>query len=647
MAEITTTQSFSDGDTVTATKLNNIQANASVQPEAITNRSAETTIDQANDLLLIYDASATALKKVSASNLIKAGTASDFPITGNATIGGTLGVTGTSTLTGAITATSTINGTTIPTSKTLVTTVDTQTLTNKTLTSPSISDPTITGQITASTSTINVGSGQIYKDASGNVGVGTASPAQLLHVSKNSGAQIRVDSGISNVVSAIGSSASAGYVGTTSNDSFQILTNNTERLRIDSSGNVGVGETNPTFKMEIVSSSSYLTLKLKEPSALANVGPTIRFQAKNASGNYWDCGTISVRNTSASMTAGAESSYMSFYTTTAGAEAERLRINSSGDVGIGTSSPVSKLDVRGTGSFYAGSGTAQSAIMIFNNSTNGAYLSISGAGSASAVPTWIDGSIISECVPTLGGNYIIGAYTGNLCFHTNNRTERLRIDSSGNVGVGTDSPSCKLQVGKTTDSSNLAKVLVSSTGIGYIGVDSTGIVSGCYLVTNNSGSTQNGIPTATSGILSQGSQPFILTTNSVERLRIDSSGGLILAGSTAQKASGTTWSNPSDERIKKNIRDYEKGLNSLMQIRVREWEYNGKAGTVNDSKNIGVVADEIENVLPDTVSTYNAKLNEGDENDSQIKKFDASEVTWLLVKAVQELSAKVTALEAA
>ena len=145
MAEITTTQAFSDGDTVTATKLNNITGNAAIQTEAITNRSAETTVDQANDLLLMYDASATALKKVTLSNVIKAGTASNFPVTGNATIGGTLGVTGASTLTGntsvggtlavtgAITASSTVNGTTIPTSKTLVTTDDTQTLTGKTV----------------------------------------------------------------------------------------------------------------------------------------------------------------------------------------------------------------------------------------------------------------------------------------------------------------------------------------------------------------------------------------------------------------------------------------------------------------------------------------------------------------------------------
>ena len=82
-----------------------------------------------------------------------------------------------------------------------------------------------------------------------------------------------------------------------------------------------------------------------------------------------------------------------------------------------------------------------------------------------------------------------------------------------------------------------------------------------------------------------------------------------------------------------------------MQVRVREWEYNGKAGTVADTKSMGVVADEVETILPDAVSTYKAKLNP-EEEDSDIKKFDATEITWLLVKAVQELSAKVTALEA-
>ena len=221
-------------------------------------------------------------------------------------------------------------------------------------------------------------------------------------------------------------------------------------------------------------------------------------------------------------------------------------------------------------------------------------------------------------------------------------------DASGNVGVGIASPTTKLHV--------------YGTGSGtrsYADGDAVGQTLFLQDVGGNGGQilfgTQQGPTTGIRGITVNGTGPagdlIFLTRatsgNVLERMSIDSAGGLYLVGSTAQKASGTTWSNPSDVRIKKNIRDYEKGLDSLMQIRVREWEYNGKAGTVNDSKNKGVIADEIESVLPDTVSTYTAKLNQEDENDSQIKKFDASEVTWLLVKAVQELSAKVTALEAA
>ena len=147
MAEITTTQSFSDGDIVTATKLNNIQANSSIQPDIITNKSSEATVDPVNDFVLMYDSSAVSLKKVTPSNIVRGGTTSDFPIGGNATISGTLAVTG------AISATSTINGTTIPATKTLVTTTDTQTLTSKTLTTPIISSISNTGTITLPTST--------------------------------------------------------------------------------------------------------------------------------------------------------------------------------------------------------------------------------------------------------------------------------------------------------------------------------------------------------------------------------------------------------------------------------------------------------------------------------------------------------------
>ena len=73
MAETTTTQSFADGDTVTAAKLNNITANASVGPDIITNRSELTTIDGAADFVLGYDTSANDLRKIKPNNLLDTG----------------------------------------------------------------------------------------------------------------------------------------------------------------------------------------------------------------------------------------------------------------------------------------------------------------------------------------------------------------------------------------------------------------------------------------------------------------------------------------------------------------------------------------------------------------------------------------------
>jgi hypothetical protein len=131
-----------------------------------------------------------------------------------------------------------------------------------------------------------------------------------------------------------------------------------------------------------------------------------------------------------------------------------------------------------------------------------------------------------------------------------------------------------------------------------------------------------------------------------EKMRLSDAGALVLVGSTAQKATGTTWSNPSDERLKSNITDYPKGVDELMQVRVREWEYNGKGGTTEGMKGLGVVADEVMTVLPDTVENYDAHLNAGDADTTAIKKFDATEITWLLVKAVQEQQTMITALEA-
>ncbi len=118
----------------------------------------------------------------------------------------------------------------------------------------------------------------------------------------------------------------------------------------------------------------------------------------------------------------------------------------------------------------------------------------------------------------------------------------------------------------------------------------------------------------------------------------DSSGNFTILGATATKASGTAWANPSDERLKSNVHDYTKGLNELMQLRFVTGEYNGLGGTPKGAKFISVIAQEAKKVLPDTISTFFAKLNEDDEVETEFLKYDSSETQVLVAVSVQQLA---------
>ena len=117
-------------------------------------------------------------------------------------------------------------------------------------------------------------------------------------------------------------------------------------------------------------------------------------------------------------------------------------------------------------------------------------------------------------------------------------------------------------------------------------------------------------------------------------------------GTAFKTGSSTAWTNTSDVRLKTNIANYTPGLTQLLQIQPRTWQWNGLAKTTAGADGFGLVADEIQQIVPSMVKTTPMLLNPTDTQTTDIKQVDVTELTWILINSVKELNAKVTALEA-
>lgn len=210
---------------------------------------------------------------------------------------------------------------------------------------------------------------------------------------------------------------------------------------VDIAGNVGIGTTSPGSKLEVSG----------DVSATQVTGARIGFSPQNG-GFTFDSATVAdygLTYTSPS-TEGTFNTVVSGFSNVKFAvnRAERMRINQAGNVGIGTSSPQAQLDVK-NGTTYSSSGDFIARIQQNTNQTGKNGLSVMNAYATSAskifeVAMGWDGSSAGyyPCF-TIDGS-------GQAIFSNGQpQTERMRIDNTGKVGIGTDAPATELHVNGT------------------------------------------------------------------------------------------------------------------------------------------------------------------------------------------------------
>jgi len=289
-----------------------------------------------------------------------------------------------------------------------------------------------------------------------------------------------------------------GQVGYEPNsDYLYFFTVNTEKMRITSSGNVGVGTTSPIALINAHTTQGGSTIaathgtggSYPKASGISMGATSTSYSPSNNGGTVQfvgGCG-IYANNTAAS----GNPTDMVFWVNSGGTPAEAVRITNSGNVGIGTTSPAVQLHIKGAN---------DSQLRIDAGSTNDAYLSFAENG----VYQWY---FKSENIAA--GN--------ELSIYNAAGLPKFLIQQGGNVGIGTSSPSDFGGVNLQVQNSNISSILWSNgTYIGQLLASAGAEVS----------------------IGSRSNHPLRIGTNDTERMRIDSSGRLLINTTTSYYASG-------------------------------------------------------------------------------------------------------------
>ncbi len=451
---------------------------------------------------------------------------------------------------------------------------------------------------------------------------------------------------------------------------FNIATSGTERFRVDSSGQVGINDTSPDAELAVAAVSG------NAPHIDIGQAGGARFKLGYEGNNCFLGGSSST-----AMFIFKNSVTSSGHPQASGTE--RMRLDGSGRFFVGTtttslgsSAVFGEICLRGgtegagihmadnDANVHAGFFTSDNSnffvirtitnhpMTFRTNNTERFRIDTSGnlnfsMEASSSYPTqqikWSNDST------TTNGFYIAQHSDRNgriwheqgldLVFGTNN-TERMRMNTSGQLCIGTTSG---------------VKLLTIDTGTGSDGIRLKSDEVNLSILTSNTGDTLGRCIAFNASRQDSGSLPNLvlggqggLTLNvdvNTTRMTVDSSGNI-------GAPSGTNIFNASDSRLKTNIVDLDKGLAEINKLRPVSFNWIDGFCDVEKDKLYGFIAQEVQTLDSNLIQDFSSEvtLNPDTENETKISdvlRVNEKFIIPMLVKAVQELSAKVAALEAA
>ena len=460
------------------------------------------------------------------------------------------------------------------------------------------------------------GSGNAY--FAGNVGIGTSSPSKKLEVNSGSAIAVRLTrSGgiVANLSQEWFDGTNSWYAGVSGSSFFGIAYNSSggaidsALLRLDTSGNLGLGVTPSAWY------AGYRAIEMPALSFFSGAGGGgLIYGNGYLNSSAVDTYKITGQAATKYNNQGGQHAWYVAPSGTAGTAisfTQAMTLDASGNLAIGsTSVPNASQNI-----LYARRDQQTSTVMRVDNqstTTNSAEAVVSAIAYNSGINIGAVGSNVTGYgLPTIAGlapagvGYLMSFasypmainqyYAQPIVFGTNN-TERARIDSSGNLLVG--------------------KTALGDTSVGCQITPAGGISMTLSASTN---------ATVTNAVYSTGASAYRFYVGM---------GGTVYATSTTITAI-------SDQRLKENIRDLDDGLNVVMALKPRKFDW--KAGKGQDIKNArGFIAQEFETVLPDMIEEWRDPAPEGEE---AYKAINANLIPTL-VKAIQELKAEFDAYKA-